>query len=83
MPWAPIERFDIDDPIWIIKYTLWIDPDSGEWCNPNDIPEYAIAHVSCHGWYKTEAEAMAVLRHFPHPNTYQIEKVHYRCLLNT
>jgi hypothetical protein len=79
--WQTIERFDIDNPIWVLKYTLYSHPDTNEYCNA-DIPG-AIPRVSCHGWYASEAEALAVLRHFPKPNTYQIEKVYQRCLLNT
>lgn len=78
MTWQSIERFDIDNPIWVLKYTLWADRHSGEWVkNPDDD---AVAHTFCHGWYETEAEARAVLRHFRNYDDYEIEKVHQRKL---
>lgn len=76
--WQTIERFDTDNPIWIIKYTLYYDQHSGEWCDGSN--DDAVACVSTHGWYETEEEARAVLNHFPRPNTYEIEKVHQRKL---
>lgn len=81
MTWQSIEQFRTDTPIWIIKYTLYADAHSGEWCsNQANTPDDAVPHVSTHGWYETEAEALAVLRHFPRPNTYEIEKVYQRKL---
>lgn len=66
MTWVSIEDFSSNRPIWVIKYT--ITDAYGVW-------------TDCHGWYETEAEARTVLRHFPKPNTYEIEKVHHRKLL--
>jgi hypothetical protein len=76
--WKTIECFDIKEPIWVLKYTLYHTPD-GKWCKKDDIG--AIAYTDCRGWYETEAEALKVLNHFPKPNTYKIEKVNKRKLL--
>ena len=77
MSWQSIEDFICDDPIWILKYDMYYIP-GGEFCKKDDL--YAEKFTSCHGWYGTEAEAMAVLRHFPQPNSYRVEKVHRRKL---
>jgi hypothetical protein len=66
--WKSIEDFSDPSPIWVIKYTH---------TDENGM------YTDCHGWYSTEAEALAVLRHFPKPNTYTIEKVYHRKLLPT
>jgi len=75
--WQPIERIS-GNPIWVIKYDMWVAPD-GQFCQP-DAPD-AVKFTDCHGWYKTEADALKVLHHFRRPNSYRIEKVHSRELV--
>ncbi len=74
--WQTIERFDIDNSIWILKYDLF---QLDRQYVPKGTPG-AEKFTSCHGWYDNEADALKVLHHFPKPNTYRIEKVHQRKL---
>lgn len=76
MTWQSIEEFVGDDPIWVIKYTLYHRLVNGhyEWCNKGD--EGWEAMTDCHGWYENEVDAWKVVNHFPKPNTYKVEKVH-------
>ena len=74
--WEPIERFGTDNPIWVLKYDMFYA--DGNFCD-KDHP-HAVKFTSCHGWYKTEADAIKVLRHFPNSSDYRIEKVHQRVL---
>lgn len=80
MAWRTIERFDINEPIWVIKYDMFYKPtiEGGGFC-ASDYPG-ARKFTSCHGWYEDEETAMKVLRHFPIPNSYRIEKVNKRVL---
>jgi hypothetical protein len=81
MDWKPIETMIIDNPIWVLKYNMYEDPITREICDPSVVPG-AIKYTSCHGWYESEADALRVLRHFPRPNTYSLEKVYQRKLLS-
>lgn len=68
--WKPIER--VTEPaIWVLKYYMYSK--DGNFVPPET--EGALKLASCHGWYESEADALAVLRHFPKPNGYHIEKV--------
>lgn len=81
MNWQSIEDFVGDDPIWVIKYTLYhrlTEAGHYEWCNKGD--EGWEGMTDCHGWYENEDDARKVLNHFPKPNTYRMEKVHKRRL---
>lgn len=74
--WQTIEMFDVSDPIWVIKYDMYSN--NHDWCSADD--PGAVKYTDCHGWYKTQAEALKVMQHFPKPNSYRVEKVHYRYL---
>ena len=78
MRWESIETLSTYQPIWVIKYSLYqrLVDDRQEWCQADD--EGAVKFTSCHGYYTNFDDAMKVLRHFPKPNTYQIEKVYKR-----
>lgn len=75
--WKSIETIS-GPPIWVIKYDLFCK--GGDFCGPDDGGE---KFTECHGWYEHEADAMTVLRHFPKPNTYRIEKVNKRSIIPT
>lgn len=83
MGWEPIERMDTENPIWVLKYDMFWYPKGhemeGNSC-PNDYPG-AQKFTSCHGYYTSEADAMAALRHFSAPNGYRMEKVYRRVLI--
>jgi hypothetical protein len=76
--WQPIERVVPERPIWVVKYDVFFAPD-GNFCDAHH-PE-ARKFTDCHGWYASEADALAVVRHFPRPNSYRVEKVHGRELI--
>lgn len=78
--WKSIEAVTLDNPIWVIKYTLYHRLVNGryEWCNKGDDGWEAM--TDCHGYYTSEEDARAVLNHFPKPNTYRVEKVYQRRL---
>lgn len=76
--WKPIEQIAGDNPIWVIKYDLFFLPD-GNFCDGNH-PD-GIKFTDCHGWYESEEDVLKVLRHFPRPNTYRVEKVNKRILI--
>lgn len=80
MNWQSIEAASLDNPIWIIKYTLYLRTIDGitQWCKKED--PGAEGFTSCHGYYTSEADANKVLNHFPKPNTYRVEKVWQRRL---
>lgn len=77
MTWKAIEKININKPIWILKYDMYVK--DGIFCD-KDVPG-ATKFTDCHGWYETEEEAIKVRLHFPIPNTYHIEKVYKRTLL--
>lgn len=80
-PWKTIEAATLDNPIWVIKYTLYQRTVDGitNWCNKGDTG--AEAFTSCHGYYTSEEDAYKVLNHFVRPNSYRVEKVWQRRLL--
>ena len=76
MSWQPIEKM-MSEPIWVLKYDMY--QKDGNFCDAST--EGAEKFTSCHGWYDSEEDALKVLRHFPKPNSYRIEKVWKRVLL--
>lgn len=74
--WKPIERMT-DKAIWVLKYDMW--QKDGNFVEPRT--EGADKFTDCHGWYASEGDALKVLRHFPRPNSYRIERVWGRELL--
>lgn len=83
MSWKPIEEMVREEPIWVLKYDIYFYPEGhehyGNFCE-KDAPG-AVKFTDCHGWYETEAEALAVQRHFTDPSGYHLEKVWRRRLL--
>ncbi len=77
MSWQPIEQMVSENPIWVLKYNVYFA--NGQFCS-KDHPD-AVKFTDCHGWYENEADAMKVLRHFPKPDGYCIEKVFQRKLI--
>ena len=83
MNWKPIGKHDFSKPIWVLKYDIFFYPKDhafvGNFCSANT--PGAQKFTDCHGWYETEADALKVMRHFPKPNSYRIEKVYKMVLL--
>lgn len=73
--WKPIEQKDFSQPIWVLKYDIYFK--DGQFCDKDTLG--ATKFTDCHGWYSTEAEALAVRNHMPTAG-YRIEKV-YRGVL--
>jgi hypothetical protein len=80
MNWKPIEQLVVENPIWVIKYDMYEDPITRTAC-ASSVPG-AIKFTDCHGYYTSEQDALAVMFHFPKPNSYRVEKVYQRKLIN-
>lgn len=72
MQWQAIDEMVPDSEIWVLKYDIYFKPD-GNFTNADD-PE-AMKFTDCRGYFDNEQDALKVLRHFPTPNSYRIEKV--------
>lgn len=82
------EEIDFDSGIWVLKYDMYTkqhDDVGKEFCKADELG--AVKFTSCHGWYKTEADAIAALHKFGKKEKekdiyrYQIEKVYERKLI--
>lgn len=74
--WEPIEKIDFGAPIWVIKYDMWY---LGQEFVSANTPG-ATKFTDCHGYYTSFEDAEKVLRHFPKPHSYRVEKVYKRVL---
>lgn len=81
--WQSIECMT-NNSIWVLKYDIYFYPEGhereGNFCT-KDEPS-AQKFTDCHGWYRSEIDALKVLRHFRQPNSYRVEKVWGRELVN-
>lgn len=68
--WKSIEELTVDQDIWVISYLTGRDEPDGPW-------------TGIHGWYASEPEALAVWKHFPNRDAYDVHKVHRRILIPT
>ena len=80
--WRPIEDIVSDNPVWVLKYDVFFYPKEhelyGNFCSADT--SGAQKFTSCHGWYRTEAEALKAQHHFQKPDSYRLEKVYQRKL---